>query len=186
MAKSRSIRRPEATTDSRSPEVRLEAFVREQYDDRADRMWARIIFGIEETGDIAPWMSAARTLSERLIISEDAFYSLVHQFSEALMFYLAAADPKLQRVSADIENLKRAHGLAEDEEWHIHEGPDEWRALNDQWNARADVALDERMRAAGVGDVLEMQESDPAQFRRRVTKGSRELFGGVDEEPPVD
>src|SRR5215207_526605 len=127
MAKSRSIRKPDPTTDPRAPEARLEAFVREKYADRAERMWARILDGLDAVPEPAPWISAARSLSERLMISEDAFYWFVEGFTECLVVRASETDPTLLRLREAMQEIERAHGLREDQLWEIDEAPSNWR-----------------------------------------------------------
>jgi hypothetical protein len=187
MAKSRSIRKPEPTTDRRTPEERLEAFVREKYADRAQRMWARILDGLDAVPEPAPWISAARTLSERLIISEDAFYWFAEKLTECLVFHGSKHDPELLRIYDEIDQIKRDHGLGEDEDWLVGEGPEEWTALNERWNARADEIVDAALRAAGSADVADLRKNDPNRYDERVDKGRLELWNDAsDEELPID
>ncbi len=187
MAKSRSIRKPEPTTDSRTPEQRLEAFVRERYADRAERMWARILDGLDAAPEPAPWISAARTLSERLIISEDAFYWFVEGFTECLVLQAAGTDPRLRELREAMVEIERAHGMAEGQYWDLDDAPSDWRALSDQWEDRAEAIVNDALRGSGNADVAELRENDPPQYQRRVTKGGDELWHhGDDEEPPID
>src|SRR3954470_6194375 len=96
----RRTRRPQPTTDARTPEQRLEALVREDNLDRAERMLMRIRDDLDATRSPGPWIDAARTLSERLIISDDALYYFSEMFSECVVFAAAETDPELQRLSA--------------------------------------------------------------------------------------
>ena len=187
MAKSRSIRKPDPTTDRRTPEERLEAFVREKYADRAERMWARILDGLDLAPEPAPWISAARTLSERLIISEDAFYWFVEGFTECLVLHASETDPTLLEIREAMAQIERAHGLQEGEFWELNEAPTDWRALSDQWEERAEAIVNEALRGSGNADVAELRESNPSEYESRVTKGGEELWHhGDDEEPPTD
>src|SRR5690242_14784366 len=85
----RQRRRPAPTTDSRPPEVRLEAMVREQYDDRRLRMLDRIRDDADR-GQAAAWIAATSTLRDRLIIGEDETYFLARLFAEGSL--IAGAD----------------------------------------------------------------------------------------------
>ena len=187
MAKSRSIRKPDPTTDRRTPEERLEAFVREKYADRAERMWARILDGLDLAPEPAPWISAARTLSERLIISEDAFYWFVEGLTECLVLHASETDPTLLQLREAMQQIERAHGLREDQYWDLDNAPSEWRTLSDEWEDRAEAIVNEALRASGNADVAQMRESEPSQYQSRVTKGGDVLWHrGDDEEPPTD
>jgi hypothetical protein len=187
MAKSRSIRKPEPTTDRRTPEERLEAFVREKYADRAERMWARILDGLDAVPEPAPWISAARTLSERLIISEDAFYWFVEGFTECLVLQASQSDPMLLQLREAMQQIERAHGLRDGEFWEMEEAPSDWRALSDEWQDRAEAIVNEALRGSGNADVAQIRESNPSEYESRVTKGGDELWHhGDDDEEPTD
>jgi hypothetical protein len=186
MARSRSIRRPEATTDNRSPEVRLEAFVREKYDDRAERMWARILDGLDAAPEPAPWISAARSLSERLIISEDAFYWFAESFTECHILHAAQHDAELRRLRDEMVAIERAHGLTEDQYWDPDQATDEWRALDEVWNQRADAIVNDALRASGNADIADARATDLVKYQRRVAKGGDELWNRGDEVPAED
>jgi hypothetical protein len=187
MAKSRSIRKPDPTTDRRTPEERLEAFVREKYADRAERMWARILDGLDAAPEPAPWISAARTLSERLIISEDAFYWFVEGFTECLVLHASENDPELLRLRAEMDQIEKTHGLREGEYWTLDDAPSDWRALSDEWEDRAEAIVNDALRGSGNADVAQLRESEPSVYESRVMKGGDELWHhGDDEEPPTD
>src|SRR4051812_16406616 len=104
-------RRPRPTTDIRSPNERLEALVRETNPDRKDRMLGRILDDLDARPDAGPWISAARLLSDRLIISEAAFYYLAEKFGESVIAKASVDDPELVRLSEEIDAIERAAGL---------------------------------------------------------------------------
>src|SRR4051812_12096867 len=119
----RMRRRPAATTDRRSPEERLEAMVREPNDDRRHRIFARIRDDLDARPEPGPWISAARTLSERLIISEDAFYYFTGMFVESIMYDASRNDAELVRLYDELEAIERANGLREGEAYLVDEAP---------------------------------------------------------------
>src|SRR4051812_25851454 len=113
MSRRRASRRPTPTTDTRPPEVRLEAMVREPNPDRAMRMMRRIREGLDSKPEPAPWLAAARALWERLIINEDSWYYLVEMFAECLVYDGSKHDAELVRIRGAMDAIERAHGLAE-------------------------------------------------------------------------
>jgi hypothetical protein len=155
--------------------------VREPNLERAHRMMARIRSDLDVNPDAGPWVAAARTLSERLIISEDSFYFLAEMFMECLLFSASRADLELSRIRDEMDEIERAHGLREDEFWRIDEGPDDWRGLNDAWNARAEEIVVSSLRRLGHADVAALREQHPAEFERRTEKGRTDLWGADDE-----
>ena len=177
----RRTRRPKPTTDTRSPEQRLEALIREPNPERAHRMLGRIIEDLEAKPEPGPWIAAARTLSERLIISEDAFYYLAQMFNESLLFAASVDDPELSRLRRGMEEIERAHGLREGEYWAIPEATDDWRELNDAWDRRSDELLNSSLRELEHGDLADLREQNPAEFEGRNAKGHSDIWGEDEE-----
>jgi hypothetical protein len=173
----RRNKRPPPTTDRRSPEERLEALIRETHQDRADRMMSRILDDLDANPEPAPWVAGARTLSERLVISEDAFYYLAELFVDCLLPTAAASDAELVRIHTEMQTIERAHGLREDDHWHDDEAPDEWRALDDEWGRRADDIVDAYLREHGNRDVADLRAKKRAEFDQRVEKGRVDVWG---------
>src|SRR5690348_41716 len=115
MSRRRTARRPAPTTDTRPPEVRLEAMVREPNRERGFRMMARIRQDLDANPDPAPWLAAARALWERLIISEDSWHYFAEMFTECLVFRASDSDPELVRIHDAMTAIEREHGLGEDQ-----------------------------------------------------------------------
>src|SRR3954466_1050433 len=82
----RQLRRPKPTTDSRPPEARLEAMVREANEDRRHRMFERILDDLDASQAVVPWLNAVATLRDRLIIGEPETCHLAAMFAESAMF----------------------------------------------------------------------------------------------------
>jgi hypothetical protein len=176
----RRTRRPQATTDQRTPEQRLEALVREPNLERAHRMLMRIRDDLDANPEPGPWIAGARTLSERLIISENSFHYLAEILAECLMFAASSSDPVLCRIRDEIASIERAHGLREDESWHIDDGPAEWRSLNAAWDRRADEIFAADLRRFGNADLADLVERNREEFERRSVQGRIELWGEDD------
>ena len=167
------------TTDRRTPDERLEALVREPNQARSLRTLMRIRRDLDETSqpDPAPWLAAARTLSERLIISENSLYYFAEIFTECMVFSPAVADAELARIRGEMDRIEILYGLAEGQTWPVDKAPGEWRALNDEWNARAEAIIVATLRKAGHDDLADTREKNLREFDRRVAKGRIELFG---------
>jgi hypothetical protein len=177
----RRFRRPQPTSDQRSPEERLEALVREPNRARAQRMLGRVRQDLDARPEPGPWIVAARTLSERLIISFDALYYFAELFTECLLLEASGTDPELLRIESEMETLERAHGLREDEYWHLDDAPEEWRALSDAWDRRAREIVAAALRSCGQSDIADEHENRPEEFERRSEKGRVDVFGEDEE-----
>lgn len=176
----RRRRREQATTDRRPPEERLEALVRERNRERQVRILGRIRHDLDASADPAPWIAAARTLSERLIISERMLYYFVEIFIESVIFDASKGDEQLAAIRDEMNAIERAHGLAEDESWYIDEAPAEWRELNDAWDCRADAVCVEYLRAHGHADIARVFEARRDEFSDMGNAGRLELLGDDD------
>jgi hypothetical protein len=179
----RMRRRPPPTTDTRSPDERLEALVRERNPDRRGRMMGRIHEDLEARPEtIGAWITAARTLADRLIISFHAFHYFAAIFAEAGIMAASERDDELVRLANAIEAVERDHGLRDDESFHVDDAPDDWRALDAEWNSRADAIMAEIMRGAGHADVAEAMLRDRDAFDREVERGHHDIWPETDEE----
>jgi hypothetical protein len=177
----RRTRRLQPTTDQRTPEQRLEALCREPNRERSLRTLARIRHDLDGNPDPGPWIAAARTLSERLIISENAFYYFAELFTECVVLAASDSDPALCRTRDEMEDIERAHGLRDDEYWRPDDAPDDWRALNDAWDRRADEIVVSCLRETANADLADLREQNPREFERRSTQGRIDLWGEDDD-----
>ena len=177
MSRRRRARRPAPTTDKRPPEVRLEAMVREPNVERGRRMLKRIRDDLGANPDPAPWLNAARTIWERLLISEDSWLYLVELFTECLEEHGFRHDPELVRISSEMEAIERAHGLGEDQYWRLHEAPADWKELETAGNVRADDIVNAYLRDSGHADVADLREKHRDELDGRITKGRTDLWG---------
>jgi len=169
-------RQPAATTDARPPAERLEAMVREKNDERRERMLGRIRAEIRGPSELIPWMRGARELADRLITSDDTFYYLAGLFLDSAFDGVVYVDEELVRLSQAIDDIERAHGLREDESFVLQDAPDEWTALNTQWDARMDAILADMLKGAGQTDVAALHQRDRAEFERRAEKGYADFW----------
>lgn len=143
-------------------------------------MMSRVLAELERTPVPGPWIAAARTLATTGVITDDAVYYFVAIFLECLTFEAAGNDAEMLRLYAEMERVKRAHGLAEDEDWFVYEAPAEWQALNAAWDQRdADLRVS-ALRAMGHDDIAALLERDPEDFRRREASGYYDVWGEDD------
>jgi hypothetical protein len=156
--------------------------VREPNLERGHRTFGRILDDLDARPEPGPWIDAARTLSERLIISEDTFYYFAEKFTECVIFAASQADAELVRIATAMEEIERAHGLRDDDYWHINEAPEEWQSLNKDWDRRADEIANDCLRDAGHADIAALREAKPDDYGGRTSKGGTDLWGEDEEE----
>jgi hypothetical protein len=173
----RRQRRPQPTTDGRPAEQRLEALVREPNPDRAQRTLARILDDLDAGPAPGPWLDAARTLRDRLVISEDTFLFFGVMFTECLIPALADTDLQLRRLTDETETIETDYGLRHGEEWAPDEAPPEWRALTEEWGRRADALIVANLRRMHHDELAELLETNADKFHERATAGRVDLWG---------
>ena len=170
-------RRPQATTDRRTPDERLEAFFRESSLDRRERIFDRIRDDLFASRDVTPWIRAARTLADRLIISEDAANYLGVMFADIVVLHAAQEDAELVRIDGEMGGIERANRLSANDPNIADKAPESWHVLHREWEARADAILAEALRAAGQSDVVRVMETDRKEFDRRIERGESDVWG---------
>lgn len=148
--------------------------------DRAERMFGRILDDLDGSLAPGPWLSGARTLSERLVISDNAFYYLVEKLTECLVRNASENDPELQRIGDELDAVARAHGLKDHEYWRVDEGPDEWQALNAEWERRGDDIVATTLRELGHADVADALQTNRRAFNERAARGQSDIWGEED------
>jgi len=143
----------------------------------------RVLDIVMRTGDADPWIRAVQRLRESGAISAAVARFLIFQFVEMTPSVLMETDPELADISAQIDAIRRAHGLADDEDWYVDEGPPEWQALQQQWNERTDVLMSEIFQRHGEHELASMNDpsGDPL-----FEAGRAEMFAWEHGEEPDD
>lgn len=171
--------------DKRPPLERLTSLTHEPGVDRARRMMIRISEELIRSVEPGPWIAAARTLAAQSVITENAALYLVERFLECLTFDAIDNDPELRRIGDEIDRVKREHGLQEDDDWYLDEGPREWLELTEEWDRRDDEIRVATLRDLGHDDLADLRERDLEEYRSRAEAGHYEFWGErADEDPP--
>lgn len=174
MSRRRAVPRSD---DKRSPLARLRSLVAEPGEERARRMMGRILTELEKTPEPGPWIAAARALAAEGLVSADAVFYFAEIFLECVTFRAVDNDPEMLRIYAEIDEVKRAHGLRDDEDWLVHDGPAEWQVLNAAWDERDRELRVLTLRAFGHHDLADVLERDPKEFRSREASGYFDVWG---------
>lgn len=140
-------------------------------------MMSCILKELEETPEPGPWIAAARGLAAEGLLADDAVHYFVERFLECITGHSAGHDAEMLRLYAEIDKVKRAHGLGDDEDWLVHEAPPEWQALNAAWDERDREIRVSTLRALGHEEIADMLEHDPDEFRRREASGYFDVWG---------
>jgi hypothetical protein len=84
------------------------------------------------------WLRAVQLLRDTNAAEENACTFLLHHLSEMISVSEIDRNARLVELSARIDAIRHDHGLTEDEDWYVDQGPPEWQALNREWEAEFD------------------------------------------------
>ncbi len=93
-----------------------------------------------ETGTPQEKLAVYKKLRDLRAIDEE---SLFYMIAWIIMMYIAhdkimqAYDVEFKNVNAQIKAVKKAHGLDQDEDWAIGQGPDEYKQLSKEWGGHS-------------------------------------------------
>lgn len=145
-------------------------------------MIVRIHKQLERVPEPGPWINATCALVAETVLTEDAAYSLIDGFLEYVTQVSFESDPEMLRILRELARVRREHGLPEGEDWCVGEGPEEWVELNEAWERRDHEIRVATLRALGHGEIAEVLERDPEEFRRRSDRGDADLWEWREDE----
>ena len=153
----------------------------------ANTEYARDIFGsirkLLDTGAaVEPWTSAVQLARDLGAVGPTESYYLIDLMIEAAIGALTGSDEVLIDLSAQMEAVERAHGLEEDEDFHLDDAPPEWTELNRRWDRRfQDLHVDllRRIGEPGMANAFVLRPDDHAE---KVHEGWGQLLEVGEEE----
>jgi hypothetical protein len=163
--------------DLRAPIDRLTELLEESDQEERRLMLTDVMRDAENDGTADAWVKAVRALESQKRMSADLASFLIIRFVEGTMVQQTQTDSELRRLSDAMEAVERAHGLSEDEAWYVDEGPDEWRALNAEWDARYNAVIVETLRRVGETAFAEAAARHYDEYEILAEPGRRECFG---------
>lgn len=93
-----------------------------------------------------------------------------------------ANHPELRRLSAEMDAIEQAEGVAGDEYWPTGEGPDEYESLRVEWECAHDRATADVFRDYDEPEMALLYEHDNKAFHRRYHRGRTKLFGPLPDD----
>lgn len=114
--------------------------------------------------------------SSRLSFDEHVFHAslLIEDNHEDSI--VATDDRILAEISKKIDAVQRNHGLKPDEYWARGDGPEEYNALNAQWERRADELLYRHLKDFGADDIADLFKNSRSEFDVARERGRRAFF----------
>lgn len=134
-------------------------------------------FGGGDWRDLDPVMRLVQSMADAGIYSTSAKLYLMAQISEAVLPSRANEEPRFAEVDREIEEVKRAHGLGEDDDWFLDDAPAEYVRLSNEWSEIAD-----RQRAAWFAELGEREmarwlRAESPEWMQMWKVGRDELLG---------
>ena len=128
------------------------------------------------------WLGAAHALEKRSVISREALVYFTDYFLGESLLEDVSADPELQRMGEQRDELEEAieaeEDLAADHPKRLLH-----RSVDDAYGARALALTLQRLRNWGFGEMAELMEKKPDEYDRMRAKGRLEVAGA---EEPID
>ncbi len=130
--------------------------------------------------DADPLLRMIQAMGDAGIFSPDERLFLFSTVGDAVMPSRASEDPRFTEVDLAMERVKREHGLDDDEDWLLHEAPEEYRMLNAEWCRIADEQLAAWWLSLGEREMAWLQVHDENEWNARHEAGREELLGEVE------
>lgn len=111
-------------------------------------------------------------------VPPDAGFFLVVHILLAMADEALAEEPLVLALGLELEKMEQDYGLPEEEGWAPGDAPEEWEALNRQYEIACDQARAAFFRAYGEQEMAELFLHDRAGFLRRFENG-RGFFHGL-------
>jgi hypothetical protein len=110
-------------------------------------------------------------------VPADAGFFLVAHILLAMADEALAEDPLVRELGRELEKMEKDYGLPEEKSWAPGEAPEEWEALNRQYEMACDEARVAFFRAYGEAEMAELFQHDRPGFIRRFESGRRFFHG---------
>lgn len=140
--------------------------------------------GIGAGEDPRPWLRAVQIARDTGVLSADAAHYLFDVFVEEASARQIDRDAELQEASRLMDASRAAHGLADDEDFYVDEGPEDWQAARRRWEARFDQIRAEWFRRIGEQELAAETLFRPDEFMEATERGRLEVLG--EDEGPSD
>ncbi len=131
--------------------------------------------------DFTQWTSAIQLARDLGAIKAEQAYALLDTITETAISPLIETDATLLALSAQMDAIKLADGLEEDEDYYVTEAPPEWQRINRLWECRLNCMRAEMFRSIGEPGMAAGITVNPQAFNERTASGRRELFELRDE-----
>ncbi|HXQ77672.1 MAG TPA: hypothetical protein VN797_05670 [Gemmatimonadaceae bacterium] len=172
-----SRRRASPPTKPLDPKIFVQRLIIALGTDRARELVRHAFEIVRATGQPNRWIFEVKRARDRGAIPPALGRWLIFKLAESATIALTITHPVLSELRDRIEDIERAHGLGEDDSWHVDDGPAEWRALNREWEAVFDELLIDILLRNGEVEIAEAYAEDDVGA---LSDGAAEVFGADD------
>lgn len=133
------------------------------------------------------WVALAQTMlvAGKITASESLLFSTFAVEALHTKRWLDHAYPEIEQLSAAINEIERAEGLAPDQYWLKDDGPEEHQRLNEAYSEALDERFAETLIEFGLTDLADLWREDRAEYDRRREIGRRAAFEEADHRTAV-
>lgn len=141
-------------------------------DDKTSRLWNDPVAAAKSVA-----LARALYASRRISTQEYVFFAVspVEDVHDGRVMD-GGYDSELGPISRAIEEIRKQHGLAQEEFWPRGEGPEEYVRVNEQYEAVLDKKFLEVLREFGLDDLADLKEQNSEEFDRLCERGRRSVF----------
>lgn len=127
-------------------------------------------------------MDIFRLAQANRLVSGDPDFSIFHTLAWFILDMPTTADDKkldqkLAEISAKMRAIEKREGLTDDEYWQLDDAPEDYQALADEWDDRADELRVQLFRLFDEHEMADLYLNDRAEFDRRFDLGRRAVIG---------
>jgi hypothetical protein len=182
MSPRRAYRRP-ANDPPLDPPTFLRRLATKVGTDYGHHLVIRAVDFVEHGDNPDPWIQEVRRARDAGVIGAALARFLIYTFAEAALSAVIYTDPVLSALMKRIDRIREEHGLRDDEDWHVDEGPPEWNALNRRWDVAANALINSVFRRNGETELsADELHGDDALFE----EGRRLVVGPESEDEDED
>ena len=131
------------------------------------------------------WLTSALLLRDLGAVEPEIGFFCVAFATECIAESRYAADSELRRIDQAMSAIAQANGVGADEYDMVENQPPEIRALNKEWDARADAIEVEVLLEAGALEEADLRRQG-FPFSERREAGRWALFGAIDPVLNID
>ena len=111
-------------------------------------------------------------------LEQNEAWHLLYWTLERMSDQWTQTDAELVRLTTEMEEIERSHGLGDDEYFHLDDAPADWLALSNAWDRRLNVIWAGELTTLGEPEMARLVVTDELHQDPRLAAGRARLFRG--------